>query len=371
MDRDVRARQATAMERFDLDLLVAYSRENVMYGAGYPVPSQVLGIHNRQFAVAANRDGKAAMLLTANELPEAQSRSTLDDFRPYDEFAGDPMATLADAIRDLGAAEGRIGLELDAIPASWWERLRPLLPRATWVNAAEAFEVARRVKTARELDLLRTSARAADRAQVLAHEHIRPGMTERDLFRMLVDGVFSNGGEAITMIQVAAGERSTFSNPTPSDRVIESGDVVKIDIFATTAGYLSDTGRSVFVSRISPEHRSTWTAMADTLLAIYEVVRPGNSTADLWRTFVKAFAGHGMEPAIRFLGHGLGLSLHEEPFIASHTDTALEAGMVFAVEPVYKMDGLGFHLEDNVIVTHDGIENMTPLVGPGPVVVAA
>jgi Xaa-Pro dipeptidase len=73
-----------------------------------------------------------------------------------------------------------------------------------------------------------------------------------------------------------------------------------------------------------------------------------------------------MEPAIRFLGHGLGLSLHEEPFVASHTDVELEAGMVFAIEPGYKADGLGFHLEDNVIVTDDGIENMTTQVGPGP-----
>jgi Xaa-Pro aminopeptidase len=69
------------------------------------------------------------------------------------------------------------------------------------------------VKSPRELNLLRTSARA-DLAQVHAHAHIRPGMTERDLFRLLVDGVFANGGETITMIQVAAGERSTFANPT-------------------------------------------------------------------------------------------------------------------------------------------------------------
>lgn len=371
MDDGVRARQVAAMEQFDLDALVAYSKENVIYGAGYPVPSQILGIHSRQFSVVANRDGKAAMLLTTNELPEARTRSTLQDFRPYDEFADDPMETLAATIRDLGAGKGRIGLEMDAIPASWWERLRPMLPEAAWVNAATAFDFARRVKSPRELDLLRASARAADRAQVQAHAHFHAGMTERDFFLLLVDGVFSNGGEGITMIQVAAGERSTFSNPTPSDRVIEDGDVVKIDIFATTGGYLSDTGRSVFVGGVSPDHRRTWDAMEETLLAIYEIVRPGISTADIWQKFVSEFRAHAMEPVIRFLGHGLGLGLHEEPFIASHTDVELEAGMVFAIEPVYRLGDLGFHLEDNVIVTEDGIENMTALVGQGPIVVGA
>ena len=76
-----------------------------------------------------------------------------------------------------------------------------------------------------------------------------------------------------------------------------------------------------------------------------------------------------MAPAMRFLGHGLGLSLHEEPFIAAHTDTPLEAGMVFAIEPVYKTDdGMGFHLEDNLIVTATGVENMTARFGPDLIV---
>ncbi len=130
MDQHITARHRAAMERHGLDALVAYSKENVAYGAGYTVPSQLLNIRNRQFAVACNRDGKAAMLLTANELQEAQARGTLRDLRPYDEFADDPMAVLAAILRDLGVAEGRIGLEMDAIPADRWEALRQLLPRA-------------------------------------------------------------------------------------------------------------------------------------------------------------------------------------------------------------------------------------------------
>jgi Xaa-Pro dipeptidase len=66
-----------------------------------------------------------------------------------------------------------------------------------------------------------------------------------------------------------------------------------------------------------------------------------------------------MEPAIRFLGHGLGLSLHEEPFIAAHSDTVLEPGMVFAVEPIFVDGREGYHLEDNLLVTEDGYENLT------------
>src|SRR3972149_10089851 len=98
------------MEHLGLDARVAYSKENVGYGGGYIVPSQTLGIRNRQFAVAVNRDGRAAMLLTANELPEAQARSTINDLRPYDALADNPMAGLANILTDLGVAQGRIGL---------------------------------------------------------------------------------------------------------------------------------------------------------------------------------------------------------------------------------------------------------------------
>jgi len=364
MDEQIAARHRAAMAHHGLDALVAYSKENVAYGAGYVVPSQLLNMRSRQFAVACNRDGRAAMLLTANELSEAKARSTLTDLRPYDEFADDPMAVLAGILKDLGAAEGKIGLEMDAIPADRWEALKRLLPRAKWEHGADAFHFARMVKTPGELDRLRKAARAADLAQADAHAQVREGMTEQDLYRLLMDRVLAHGAEGVLMIQVAAGERSSFSNPTPSERRLKRGELVKVDIFVTVGGYLSDTGRAIVIGEANPTQREIWSRMQETLAAIHAAIRPGARTSDLWRVFVEGFKKHGMIPVIRFLGHGLGLSLHEEPYIAAHADTVLEAGMVFAIEPVYKTgDGMGYHLEDNVIVTPTGVENMTSRFG--------
>ena len=364
MDAHIAERYKAAMAHHGLDAMVAYSKENVAYGAGYTVPSQLLSIRNRQFAVACNRDGKAAMLLTANELLEAQNRSTLKDLRPYDEFADDPMAVLAGILKDLGVAEGTIGLEMDAIPADRWEALKKQLPRARWEHGAEAFHYARMVKTPAEQDLLRKAARIADMAQAEAHAQVRAGMTEQDLYRLIVDRALAHGAESILMVQVAAAERSTYSNPTPSARKLNRGEIVKIDVFVTVGGYLSDTGRAIVIGESSPQQRDIWAKMQETLAAIHAAIRPGARTSDLWRVFVDTFKKHGMAPVIRFLGHGLGLSLHEEPFIAAHTDMVLEAGMVFAIEPVYKTaDGMGYHLEDNVIVTTTGVENLTSRFG--------
>lgn len=364
MDEAIRQRLRSVMDRHQIDALVGYSKENVRYCAGYTVQSQEMGIHSRQFAVAINRDGKDTMLLTANELQEAQARSTISDLRPYDEFTDDPMAVLAQSLKDLGVSRGRVGLEMDAIPADRWEALKKHLPHTTWVPGGELFHEARMVKTPAELDHLRRAARIADEAQADAHRNVREGMTEQDLYRAVVGSALERGAERVLMVQVAAGERSSYSNPVPSQEPLRRGDIVKIDVFVTSAGYLSDTGRAIAIGEAKPEYMEAWKRMQETMAAVHAAIRPGARTSELWSVFTKSFARHGMEPAIRFLGHGLGLSLHEEPFIAGHTDTELEAGMVFAIEPIYRIGDIGFHLEDNLIVTKTGVENMTSLFKP-------
>jgi Xaa-Pro dipeptidase len=354
----------------DLDGLVACSRENVAYIAGYVVPSQRLGIRNRHFAVAVNRDGDAAMLLTDNELQEARERSTIDDLRGYDEFAQDPMEALVSMLRDLGLERGPVGIELDAVAASPWERLKQLIPSAHLVASNGCFQEARMVKSPRERELLREAASIADRAQLEAHALIHEGMTEREVYRLLMDRALGNGAEDVLMIQVATGARSAFSNPTPSAQRLEPGDIVKIDVLVSVSGYLSDTGRSVVVGEPTSQQRETWRRLQETLDAVEEETRPGASVRELWAEFRQRFEAYSMTPAMRFLGHGLGLSVHEEPFISEQGDGKLEAGMVFALEPVYSDGRVGYHIEDNVLVTEKGVENLTNLL-PRDLIVAS
>jgi Xaa-Pro aminopeptidase len=363
VDGEIAQRLRRATGHHGLDALVGYSKENVAYGIGYTIPSQALGVRDRQFALALNADGDAALLLTANEADEARSRSKVADLRPYDEFADDPMEVLAQMLSDLGVDRGKIGVELDVFPADRWERLKRLLPQAEFVAGRSAFQEARMIKTSTELELLRKAARIADLAQLEARAEVREGMLERDLFRLVVDRALANGADSVLLVQVAAGERSALSNPTPSDRALRHGDVVKIDTFVSVNGYLSDTGRWIVIGEASDEQRQIWHRMHETMMALHAAIRPGLVASDLWDTFVREFGRHEMKPAIRFLGHGLGLSLHEEPFIAAHSETVLEEGMVLAIEPIYRIGDIGFHLEDNLIVTSNGVENMTSRLG--------
>jgi Xaa-Pro aminopeptidase len=369
LDTEITQRLVAAMTHHELDGLVAFGQENVAYCAGYTVPSQALNLRDRQFAVAVNRDGDAAMLLTSNEVAEAETRSTLDRLRPYDEFADDPMAVLAGAIEELGLAGARVGFEFEALATRQWLKLERHIGATTWEDGTDAFKRARMVKTSREIDAIRGACRIADNAQRDAHDVVRSGMTEREVYRLLVERALAQGADDVVFVQVAAGDRSALSNPSPGDTKLCRGDAVKVDVFVSEGGYMSDTGRSFVVGDAPREYVETWGRMQDALLAVEDAVRPGATTRDLWDVFVNSFAQNAMEPIIRFLGHGLGLSLHEEPFIAAHTDTVLEAGMVFAIEPVYRLGRAGFHLEDNVLVTESGIENLTSVFGRDLIVV--
>lgn len=359
MDQPKWSRLEAAMQRRELGALVAFSKENVAYGVSYVVPSQAYGIRNRQFAFIADRDGNASFLLSSNELREAEKRSAVEDLRPYDEFADDPMTALADLLIERGVAGERIGIELDALPADRWEALKRRLPKADWIAAAPVLDEARSVKTPAELELLRRAAHVAELAQAEAHEKAREGMTEQDVGRFIVDAALKHGADTVLPVQVAAGERSSYSNPAAGPNPLRHGDVVKIDVSLSVSGYYSDTGRAIVVGEASSGQREIWARMHETLATVHEALRPGEPASRVWQTFVESGKRFGMPPAIRFLGHGLGLALHEEPFIAAHSEDVLQAGMVLSVEPIYQDGDIGYHLEDTVVITDNGVENLT------------
>lgn len=366
--RWVADRLGEAMGVDGVDAVVAVSPENVAYVAGYTVPSQALGVRNRFFAAVVTRSGDSAMILTANELKEAEQRAQVDELFAYDEFNDNPIKLLLEVLAGLGVEvpRSRVGIEFDALPVDRWAALLDLLDpsaRTAFVSGTPSFARARTVKSPAEVGMLREVARIADSAQEVAHSTLKGRVTERDVARIISDAAMAHGADAIRGIQVAAGERSSLSNASPTDRLLQPGELVKVDNFFVRGSYLSDTGRSFCVGDPSPEQISTWNAIQDARLEILAAIRPGVSTRTVWSTFVDAFAARNLTPAIRFLGHGLGLSLHEEPFIAAHTDTVIEEGMVLAIEPIAQVGDVKYFVEDNLVVGPGGVELFTDRFG--------
>jgi len=360
MRRAVISRLQAAVVTHGLDALVAASPDNVTYSLGFAIPSQSLAIRNRLFLFIVGRSGATALIAAAPEVTFVQMQDR--DLRtiPYDEFSDDPMLVLVQVLREIGVEERCVGIETDFLPGVYFDRLRMLMPEVVFVSAASIYAALRAVKTPEEVELLRRVNQAARRAWVRGCADAHVGIAERDLARLMIHHLYDEGVDEVRLVQVGSGVRSSFANPYPTDRRIEQGDLVKVDISATMGGYYSDTGGAAVAGSVPKDFARIWSGMVRTQEAVLRAMRPGISTRALWEIFEREFAAAGLKVVNRFIGHSLGISVHEEPFIGRDRDVPLAEGMVLAVEPVFKVPGeLGFHLEDVVVVTGDGIDALT------------
>ncbi len=359
MHMTVLDRQMEAAVRNNLDLLVALSPENVAYTCGVLIPSQPIMRRRHAACVVAASGAEPRMIVVNIEESFVKSRSALKNIQAYNEFTQDPMDLLADCIQELGAGAGRIGIETKYLPVRDFEVLRNRLPKAEFVDCETVFLGLRMIKTPEEVELLRRLGNIAEQADSDAFASVRAGMTESDVATAMVSGFFAEGGEKITMLAVGAGERSGHLNCPPSGRTLHPGDVVRIDLIGTINGYYSDIARTAIVGEPTSEQRRIWRKIVSAHEAVIEQIRPGVFTRDIYALYNRIVEREGLAP-IDFVGHGLGLSLHEEPYLGKYGGCILEEGMVLAVEPIHVVPGvMGFHLENAILVTSDGAECLT------------
>lgn len=338
-----------------LDGLVAISPENFTYLAGFVVPSQRL-LRWRHAAAVVRGDGESGLLCVDMEESTVRAAAPGHHVRVWREFGGQAMAGLASLLSDLGLAQGIIGIEMDYLPAGDFLRLQELLPSATFRPAEALLGRLRQVKTPGEIDLLRRLSRLTDQAIGEALAQVRAGMTEMDLAAAATNGIYGRGIELRFMI-IATGERSEYPNVGPTSRRLKPGDLCRVELFGTAEGYHAGVCRTGVVQKASPAARHIWRNLVECRELLLERIKLGAHTRALYEAFLQKFDELGLPP-ISFVGHGIGLHLHEEPYFGRFSDNVLEPGMVLAIEPLVYGQGKGFglQLKDMVVVTDDGCE---------------
>ncbi len=349
----VLSRLRAEMERAGLDAAVAVSPENFGWVAGFVVPSQPIMRWRHAMAVVGHTD--TAYVCVDMEETTVAGRAGEVPVRAWGEFTDDAMAVLADELARLGFA--RIGIELDYLPAADFARLQAAMPTAEFVAIDAALDGMRRIKTPDEIDLLRRLSRISDRAIGDAFAAVSPGDTEMDLGAALTRSVYEQGAEQFRLMIVATGPRSELPNVGPTDRVLEPRDVCRVEIFSMIGGYHAGVCRTAAVSE-PPEHAERiWANLVGCKHMLLDMIRPGAVASDIYAAFLAEFGKLGLPP-IAFVGHGIGLNLHEAPYLAAHDDTVLRAGTVMGFEPlVYRTGhGYGMQLKDMVAVAERGAE---------------
>lgn len=271
-------------------------------------------------------------------------------------------ALVSERIKALGF--GRIGFESQDLSVDLYTRLRASLPEGIALEATVGLIEDLRVrKTPDEVEQLRRVAGIAGRAFDRIRASLRPGLRERDVAFLLEQTFRELGADGPSFETiVAAGERGALPHGRASDRILERHDMVVVDFGASAGGYNSDTTRTVVMGEPSTEQRRVIDAVREAQTVSLAMMRPG-ITADAIDRKAREVAtslagpnafGHG-------LGHGIGLMVHERPYLSPTDTTPLEPGMVITNEPgVYIPGWGGVRLEEMVLITEAGPEVISP-----------
>ncbi len=347
-----------AMGERGLDALVATSPENVAWASGAAPPSQKT-VRSRLAAAIVPRDGASELVAIALEGPVVRTQSRLDTLRLYEEFVEDPVLVFADSLRRRGLGDAVLGVEETHLSHADYGKLTETLPDARLVRADELFDELRMVKTPAEIDAIRDIGGSADRIATEVCERFGAGSTEREIANFVAERYAEAGGDGLTMLVVGSGPRSAAVNAPPTGRALERGDVLRLDIIGTKGRYHSDVARTAVVGEPTGEQQHVYDLLLGVHRRCLDALRPGALTSDVYRIYREAMDEAGLPP-YHFVGHGLGITLHEDPFVNALTEIPLEEGMVLCIEPLTLLEGrFGMQIEDEVLITTAGYEAFT------------
>jgi Xaa-Pro aminopeptidase len=267
----------------------------------------------------------------------------------------DPYALVAAMLPDAG----RVAVG-DRLWASHLLGLQGACPDVAFAPGSPVMGRLRAVKDPEELDALRHAGRAADETfrQVVELPFVgrREEEVAADLARLLVE----HGHRVAEFTIVASGPNAASPHHEPGSRTIVPRDTVVMDFGGELAGYHSDTTRTVAVVEPTDDLERVFAVVREAQAAAVDAVRPGVTTASIDRVArdVIEAAGFG-ERFIHRTGHGIGLEVHEPPYLVAGDDTELEPGITFSIEPgIYLPGRLGVRIEDIVAVTAEGVERL-------------
>lgn len=358
----VHAARALASET-GADLLVLTPGSDLRYLTGYNAHAM-----ERLTALAVPSRGEPFLVVPRLEAPmvEVSPAGALGlEVLAWDE-TDDPFALLADAaVARLGAAPARVAVG----GRTWAEHalgVQRAMPGASLELAGPVLDRLRMVKSPAEVEELALAGAAIDRVHARMSEFLSVGRTEAAVGADIAAAILEEGHVAVDFTIVGSGPNGASPHHELSDRTVQAGDVVVVDIGGETAtGYRSDCTRTYVVGGSAEPDVAEWYGVLHAAQqAAVGVVRPGVTAeqVDAAARQVIADAGFG-DHFIHRTGHGIGLDSHEAPYIVEGNDLPLEPGMAFSVEPgIYLAGRCGARIEDIVVCTDDGVRSLN--VGP-------
>jgi len=357
------SRRERLIEQVEADLIIISNPRHVQYLTGFFVTSLALAHHAPIFLLIETASGKTTLLMQ-NMLGGFADGIHVDTIEPYIWYnaradAGVPI--FPKALDALNAHLDKLtfstaGIEIGSLPYG--------VHVSNVTDVTSILLEMRRHKDPDELDLIRTSITAIEAGHKAVRSQIRPGLTEIDVFNIMMSAIAKQAGHPIVpMGDFAGGERAFQGGGPATSLELQAGDLMILDIFPIINGYKGDFTTTLAVSgELSSQQAKLQKALLDGMAAGEAMLKPGVRAGDVHRAIIDELRIEGFADGFRHhAGHGLGLSHPEAPYFVPNSDEILREGDVVTLEPgsYNKEEGYGARIEHNYLITEYGYEQLS------------
>ena len=294
---------------------------------------------------------------------EEKTRAMLlfgEEIRTWEEHE-DPARLVAEVVRNQSGPEAIVGID-EAAPFSVYDALRGAAPGFEYVNGNRITAPLRMQKSAAEIALIQHAMNITLAIQAAAARIMTEGISTTEVQQFLIDAHLKMGCDGPPPFRIVLfGEPTAYPHGVPYPQTLKRGDMILIDTGARVDGYFSDITRSYVFGEPSDRQREIWVLEQQAQKAAFEAARIGSSAAQVDAAARRAIEAAGLGPGYAVpglphrTGHGLGLDVHEPPYLVQGNDTPLAKGMCFSNEPMICLYGeFGVRLEDHIYMTREG-----------------
>lgn len=368
-EEEILARQKKAQKKMgemDLEGLLVSAESNINYFADFYSHAPWTTFTRPSFLFIP-REGQAILLVQTFLVPEAEATAKACRVMGFDSLLGPEAKALFDIMQGANMASGRIAFELGYEQRMGFEvatflALKDLLKEAQCVDGSSLLWDLRIIKSEKEIECHRRACQAT----TYAHDHIfdwaRAGMSEFEISQKTQQLMLEGGAEYPGFVIITSGQGNYDRiSKTSTNRRLQEGDYLWLDLGARYHGYWSDFCRSGVVGKISDERYRLQSTIREVSQRAAEVMKPGLPVAEVARACARELerVGHKASFDCGRMGHGMGLMSTEPPSVTIHDDTILKEGMIINLEPGLVVESGVFDLEENYVITKDGYETLS------------
>ena len=267
----------------------------------------------------------------------------------------DPVKALVDALGERGLSAGTIGVGARDLEPSLWQRVQAALPNAKVVDASDAFDEIRMIKTAEEISRLRGAVAGVERGHAAVRKSLTEGMTALELAAIVNRAVIDEYTDRY-IVHVSAGARGSVVL-APTEAKLRRGELISVDAGSLHRNYAGDMFRVYAFGEQPGDGLQVHAAMDEVNDIMIAAIKPGAVASELYELGKSEMASRGLELALDFAGHGIGIDVHERPYLVANDHTVLKPNMVVVLEISTRRFDLG-HLSAEItcLVTESGCE---------------